>query len=319
MITDIRNIEVFENGSLDIEEYHSREGISSSGLNTIFEDCPAMYRHGHYESKSMHFGTASHAAILEPELFEKRYLRKVDESDFEECYTSDTKVKARLKELGVKGYSTKSGKELHEFALEFEPEMKILKLEIDRQSNDNPDRIIIPSDDFEMISRMRDCLFANPEYAEMVKGAFVETSIICEVKIKGAIDEWIKVKIRPDMITKKGVVPDYKTTRDVRPDHFGRLAFQQGYWLRQAFVTDVLAAVYGMNFRPALLAQGKIEPYIPQLYMMTEGQIQYGRMNYIDALITYSDCLRDNVWPSYSDGSMPLQTPDWIGNQMEDK
>jgi len=58
------------------DEYHASLGISKSGLDLI-ERSPAHYKNKKFNSKgtrAMMVGTAIHAAILEPERFEKEYI-----------------------------------------------------------------------------------------------------------------------------------------------------------------------------------------------------------------------------------------------------
>lgn len=63
------------------EVYHSLPGISKSGLDKINRS-PAHYRHGELTtSKAMEIGSALHAAILEPEVFEAQYLMLPDVAD----------------------------------------------------------------------------------------------------------------------------------------------------------------------------------------------------------------------------------------------
>ena len=59
------------------EAYHAGPGISKSGLWTIHSSTPAHYKFPKPREKKAHFdvGAAIHAAILEPELFEKEFVR----------------------------------------------------------------------------------------------------------------------------------------------------------------------------------------------------------------------------------------------------
>src|SRR5579863_9993179 len=63
---------------LDINEYHSSEGISSSGI-TLLIDCPKRYFHKYVDkgpgepTTAMELGSAVHMLVLEPELFDKTY------------------------------------------------------------------------------------------------------------------------------------------------------------------------------------------------------------------------------------------------------
>lgn len=63
-------------------DYHSSEGISKSGLDLIARS-PAHYRYGgkREATKAMSLGTATHAAILEPDAFAADYLVLRDAAD----------------------------------------------------------------------------------------------------------------------------------------------------------------------------------------------------------------------------------------------
>ena len=57
------------------EEYHSRPGISASGLKMIYKESVNKYlKRKPFESKSMALGTAVHSALLEPDEFSREYL-----------------------------------------------------------------------------------------------------------------------------------------------------------------------------------------------------------------------------------------------------
>ena len=396
-IIEIRNVQIFENGSLPNEDYHDQEkspGISSTGLLTIYDDCEAVFKYAEREpSAALDFGIASHAAMLEPELFDKEFVRDISKDDHEDMITSTVILKSKLKEAGVitlasdavklmreagalctaadikshlkevgikvltsaqlpeliaevtekcpdKTLFFADGKTLAELeseillllpnakvftfsddaagilaaARKFCPELKVydnLQAEL-REAN--PGKVIVKADDYDAIMKMRSVLFGQDYICDLLHEPYVETSILCEIKVTGC-DEWIPVKIRPDIITKDWYIPDYKTTRDVRPEAFGRLAHEAGYWLRQAFVSDVLDAALGVDSKPALLAQGKQSPFIPVWYNMTPQQIAVGREQYRNALVRYIKASVSDVWPAYADGPVDLGTPEYIAKK----
>tara|TARA_R110000868_G_scaffold119479_2_gene317167 strand:- start:7804 stop:8769 length:966 start_codon:yes stop_codon:yes gene_type:complete len=317
-ILDVRNVEVFNNGSLSNEDYHAREGISSTGVLTIASDCPAVYKYAERKpSKAMDFGTASHALMLEPEMFAAQFVRDISKNDYDAILSTQAEVKAWLKDAGIKGYSTKPIAELYEMVFASDPDVKILATEIEKHHKKFDGATFIKADDYDTLLKMHNAIFAYPAYAKVLRESSVECSVFCEIKIEGC-DDWIKVKVRPDIITKDLLVPDYKTTRDVRPEEFGRLAYYSGYWTRQAFVCDILSAVYKKDFKPSLLAQGSSSPYIPQMYMLNSDQVGHGRSEYHESLITYSNCLKTDVWPAYSDGPIELETPGYLNKQLFD-
>lgn len=68
------------------EEYHASEGISSTGIRKVIEGTPAHYK-AYLNKKpestpAMKLGTAIHEAILEPNIFEGKYVCKPDGMNF---------------------------------------------------------------------------------------------------------------------------------------------------------------------------------------------------------------------------------------------
>ena len=61
------------------EEYHAMPGASASRLNTMFKKSPAHMKHmiesPEEPTSAMIIGTATHSAILEPDLFQKEWGR----------------------------------------------------------------------------------------------------------------------------------------------------------------------------------------------------------------------------------------------------
>lgn len=316
MITDIKNIQIFPNGELDNNDYHGEkfsDHVSGSQLCVIHNDCPAVLKYGeNKESAALHFGIASHAAMLEPELFDSLFVRKIAKEDSDKYLTSDAAVKALLKSAGRTGYTTKPWSDLVIMAFECDENVSIFQVESILQEYNSIGKTLVKGDDYDQILIMRSTLFNDEANVELFKDSQFEMSIVCEVEVDG---QWNKVKIRPDIITKNCEVPDYKTTRDMCPEKFGNQAHNAGYWLKQAFVCDVLQAAYNQKFKAGLLAQGKSSPFITQLYWMTEQQIQVGREQYQFALKYYKNCVDTDNWPAYHDGATELVTPPYLAKR----
>lgn len=316
MITNIRNIQVHPNGELSNDDYHGpdyEDHASGSALYQLYSECPADFKFSEKEpTAALHFGTASHAAMLEPELFDKQFVRAISKEDDVNYLTSDAGIKKVIKDAGIPGYSNKQYSDLVIRALDIDPDVKIFNLECEIQFFECADKTLVKGEDFDNIMQMRKVLFADDDNVELFAGAAFEVSIICEIEIN---DTWHKVKIRPDIITKSGMVPDYKTTASMKPEDFARQAYYAGYWFKQAFVHDILCVAYDASFGMALLAQGKKSPFIPQLYMLSKEQLQVGREQYMSALSRFEHCKKTDVWPAYFDGAVELQTPDYIAKK----
>lgn len=318
MIEDIRNIKIYSRHEMTNEQYHEeKEHISTSGILKIADYCPAKWRFGEVdtESPALQFGTASHAAILEHDVFSEMFIRGIDKNE-SGMIASDTAAKSFLKDKGVKVKSGAPFSDLAKLCLDVDEDVKLFKLlEMNLEGKAiNKGLTIIKPDDYDTLMKMRDTVFNDESNVEMMEGASIESSLFCEIMINGV---WIKVKIRPDIITSDCCVPDYKTTRDIRPEEFGRLAYNQGYWMKQAFVCDVLNAAYDnmRDFKPQLFAQEKDAPYIYQVYNLTDEQIKVGREQYTMALRQYQICKDADAWPAYADGPIDLPTPEYIANR----
>jgi len=328
MITNIRNLKTFKPSELDNEEYHGEQYadyVSGSNLHLLFTECPAALKYGeHTESAALHFGTASHAAMLEPDEFDKYFVKAISKDDYE--ISSDAAIKAKLKAMGMTGYSTKKYPDLVTMLLSVDPDAKIFSLEswiqeaeckangiilVKNTTVKSPNGTERPGD-YDMIMQMRKTLFANSDNVELFKDALFETSFMCEIEVDG---QWHKVKIRPDIITKCGMVPDYKTTAFMNPEKFAKQAHDAGYWFKMAFTCDILSAVYDYRLKAALLCQGKKAPHIYQLYNLTDDQLQIGREQYQSALRQHKSCSVNDSWPAYFDGPVELPTPAWLAKQ----
>jgi hypothetical protein len=86
---------------LSITEYHSSEGISSSGI-TLLIDCPKRYFHKYVEkapsepTTAMELGSAVHMLVLEPELFNKTYYLMRESCDLRTKAGKEALAKAEL-------------------------------------------------------------------------------------------------------------------------------------------------------------------------------------------------------------------------------
>lgn len=142
-----------EKKSMPESDYHATEAMSVSQLKQ-FIDSPSKweYRRDHNpETKAMQIGTAFHAAILTPDVFESNYI----------C---EPKIDRR----------TKEGKEK---AMVFEA--------------DNANKIILPEHDFITISEMRDRLMRIEMIKHIVKNGTAESSFFFQrdgIDCKARID-----------------------------------------------------------------------------------------------------------------------------------
>jgi len=309
-----RNIEIYNRENLTNEEYHSgahNKFLSGSYLHKLFSDCPAAAEYGeHKDSKALHFGTATHTAFLEPEEFEKEYYRIPCAEDYPDALPTDTAIKAFLKSLGVKGYTTKKGVELYSLVTQCEPNKRCLADIVTINTLENEGKEGLPAKTFDQVMLMRDTLLADPENTKLTSG-HIEVSLFGEISLDDG-ETWNKVKVRLDMLNEESQITDYKTTGDASPEEFGKAAHRFGYWLKMALQYDLSCAYIGTPLpMPILLAQSKNSPYIAQAYRMTQEQIETGREQYQSAIKVYNSCKQNGFW-AYGGGVMELSTPPWV-------
>ncbi len=155
-----------------IEEYHSEDGLSASGVNLML-DCPRRYHHrymtrtGHdvADTQAMAIGRAVHMLSLEPKLFEKTFVVQTEPFD----------------------RRTKVGKEGYELFRKWAAGRSILR-----------------PDDFQQISGMADAIATHPIWSRFKDGS-VEHSIYWDHQ------DSIRLRSRPDYFTQDLII-DLKTT-----------------------------------------------------------------------------------------------------------
>jgi len=96
------------------------------------------------------------------------------------------------------------------------------------------------------------------------------------------------------------VVVDLKSTDDASPQGVRRSIKKYGYDFQAAFYTDGLfQSSGGVRHEFIFLFTEKKAPYLSAAYVLTPEDIQHARARYREALITYRECLKTDVWPGY--------------------
>jgi len=125
------------------------------------------------------------------------------------------------------------------------------------------------------------------------------------------LETGVKVKVRPDKLTNKGVVVDYKTTLDASPAGFAKSVVNFGYHRQAALYLDV-ARLAGIEVGKFLfICVEKSAPYLVAVYELEESAIELGRKLNNKALSDYSIALDRGEWKGYSDNIEILKLPAW--------
>lgn len=303
---------MFDSCELSNEDYHGPEyadHISGSNIAAVLEKSPAHLKYAERkESKALHFGTAMHCAILEPDVYEQEFICDISKDDYPEALTSDAAIKSWLKARGVTGYSAKKTPELIEMVRDTGEGVEIwseIKSKFDGQAEG---KTIVSKGDFEKIELMRQTITGYyPDYFK---------SFVPEISLVGSLDG-IKVKVRLDMIYTDSNgdewIIDLKSCQSAEPEKFGRDAHKLHYYEKMTLQHDCFAVAFGRE--PAgviLLAQEKEYPFIPQAYVMTVEQLAEGYENYQTGMRIINDCMERDSWPAYGGGVKELSTPGYV-------
>ena len=316
---------VYTREELSNEAYHSEnEHISGSSLVEIIQGSPAKwkFKQRNNDSKALKFGTLSHTYILEGDMFDKEYLRATDLDAIDGLITSQTGLSAALKKVGVAGTSGKDYSELVEMMYRSGEDWPVKWL-IEQQESAQAlveGKELVSAADYDKVVAMREVLCNIPAYDKIVNSETAQKELSIFGEILG-----VGVKIRIDHIDViDGVVriTDYKTTTDASPDGFGKSAFSHGYLAKMALQRDLFVKAFNEKRKVVvgLLAQEKVEPYLPMLYTLTDEQLRIGRLQYLEALATYKKCKELDIWPGYSNGitEQELLVPEWALKQYKE-
>ena len=316
---------VYTREELSNEDYHAEtEHISGSSLVEIIQGSPAKwkFKQRNNDSEALKFGTLSHCMILEQDVFDMEYLRATDLDAIEGLITSQAGLSAALKKVGVAGTSGKGYSELVEMMYRSGEDWPVKWL-IEQQESAQAlveGKELVSAADYDKVVAMREVLCNIPAYNAIVNSdtAQKELSIFGEILGVG-----VKIRIdHVDVIDGVVMINDYKTTADASPEGFGKSAFSHGYLAKMALQRDLFVKVFNEKRKVVvgLLAQEKVEPYLPMRYTLTDEQLRIGRLQYLEALATYKKCKELDIWPGYSNGitEQELLVPEWALKQYKE-
>ena len=261
------------------EEYHAMPGASASRLNTMFKKSPAHMKHmiesPEEPTSAMIIGTATHSAILEPDLFQKEWGR-LPEGDGRSKAIKDAKA-ALSRQFG------------HDH---------ILKAEV-----------------YDNIIGMRESVLGNEVAADLLGEANTEVSSYWTdeqsgVKCKARIDalpyqdsDWGYCLV------------DVKTTTDASEREFQRSVLNFGYHRQAAhYLASTSDKVFDRN-RFIFICVEKAPPHCMAIYELDPDALELARSELDHILGVWSECEGIDDWPSYPEGIQELALPGWAYTQ----
>lgn len=290
---------------LDISntDYHGGPGISKSQMDRLARSPLHLIDHESESSDSMDLGTAVHAAVLEPDQFEKDYALPF-ELPPGALVTLD-QIKARLVELG--GKPARSRDETIDRLLAVDPQAPVIEVLQERHARG---RAMLDSPTWNKVRRMRDALFAHEDAGPLLSAPGLaeasaywidpETGVLC--------------RCRPDkVLTGTGILADLKTTRDASLKEFSRSAGKLRYWVQDPFYRDGWEAAGGEPIDTFLfITVESTRPHAVAVYELPRKDLIKGRREYRRLLRIYANCRAANHWPGYPSGIQALDIPPYL-------
>ena len=277
MFDDLRNF-------IDIsaEEYHAdKEILGHSALVEILKS-PKHYYHRisnpHVPTASLEFGTALHAALLEPERFAETYIvsPKFDRR------TKEGKADAAAWEEAHKG------------------------------------AVSVDEAELKKLQGMQKAVLEHSGAKKLLSKCYVEMSYFwtdedtgfqCRVR-----PDVLALDDQGDVIA----AIDVKSTSNASKDKFQKSVMDYGYDLNAAFYSDAIERAIGRRVPYYFLAVESAEPYGVALYKAGQSMLDVGRDKYRSALQLLQWCRENDRWPSYQPfGEFEdLEIPEWYARRL---
>lgn len=295
---------------LSNEDYHKDEATGSSGIRE-YRNNPALYyaayvdprgREERKETKNQSLGTHAHVSLLEPEKFENDYLVSPTEA---------------VVNKGKKNEAMKPMNKAHS-------DWDVFVAECEKK-NKKP----ILWKDYEDAFFMTAQIMNDPLAKACLSGkGRNECSFFVKDKTTG-----IMLKARPDRVVDlqglggyRYVIVDYKTTGlNIEEDIQSKYAYGDSErFIQAAFHTGVVEDLCNIKIDAIIyVTQMQKWPHLVQCYELEREDIDLGSKLINKAIIGYTDekgvyrkglaeCIKDNVWPSYTGGIKKYVRPTWF-------
>jgi hypothetical protein len=275
---------------MSMTDYLAIEAMSASGIELIRRS-PAHFRFAQQNppkpTPAMIEGSALHTALLEPHLFEGRYiaLGQCDgiKKDGQRCgYQASV----------YRGFSSYCG--THDPS-KGEPMADGIE--------------VITEDALERIGGIRHSILAHPEASRFFAGQ--GQSELVGVWLDEQSGVLCKIRLDRD-IGRAAIHCDIKTTgTSAETDAFARQVGRLGYARKCAFYRRGMAALGKPAIGSVLIAVEAQKPHCCQAFLLDEGDIA-GFQPEIDRLLgVYRECLDTGVWSGYPTGLRHLKLMPW--------
>lgn len=274
----------FETGlypGIPFDRYSSVAAVNVSNLKEMARSAlHYRYRCEHQkETKAFAMGRAAHAAILEPERFDRQWVVWDQMTDA-----------GRLR--------PRTGKDYEAFV----------------RANDG--RAIMKPDEYRFAIAVRSAVRAKPAARKYLRAGQPEVAMFwsdaeTRVTCKGRVD-WIT---RIDGVE---TIVGLKTTADLSPRTFSQQAARLLYYLQWAYYYDGYSTITGKEPRMVEIAVEGEPPHDVVVYIIPPEVIEFGREEYRSLLVKLRDCEQLKQWPGRADNEVLFELPAYLKQDDDD-
>ena len=294
-------------------DYHAHKALGHSSLLKLLRS-PAHYQEyintTHEASAAQAFGTAVHAAILEPAVFEGEYV-VFDEAQLVGTLQSVDDYKAAADALGIKVGKMK--KDDLKVAIKATDTESKFKFRDDAIAELYAGKIVLDIDQMASIQAIKRNISNHAGASLRLARGHAELSGFWIDQETG-----VECKIRPDFLVLDSegsivAILDVKTTRDASMSGFVKSVVNFGYDVQAAYYTDGLKQIIGREVPFLFLAIENDGPHSVALYRADSEMLEAGRKKYRAGLLTKKWCEDNQVWPGYQSGDEEelISLPRW--------
>lgn len=284
---------------ISMADYLALPHMSASRLEAMRRS-PRWYRHQltapKKTSDALERGTALHLLLLEPALYESRYV--IAEPCAALLKSGDRKGQACGSPglFQVAGIGWACGRHVRGDD-ELQTEAEVISKEIDAQ-----------------VRGMAKAVKEHPRALSLFQGrGDVEATVIFEDPETGVL-----CKIRPDrLVERAGMYVALKTARDATVHAFPKAAENLGYFRSLAFYRRGLRAAGWPYSGTAVLAVESEPPFDPVPYLVEESDLDSADREVSRLLRRFKDCEAENYWPGHAPEFIGLRRPPWATKEEE--
>lgn len=294
-------------------DYHRSDALGHSALLKLLRS-PEHYQSyittPHEGTAAMAFGTALHAAVLEPDAFAAEYA-VFDESLLEGTLQSLDDYKAAAEALGIK--TGKMKKDEIKSAVKAADIESRFKFRDDVQAELNKGKIVLSTEHMAAITTIQSKISKHPGASRRLAHGVAELSGFWVDPETG-----VNCKFRPDwlVMNEQGEIEailDVKSTKDASIAGFSKSIANYGYDVQAAYYTDGLKQIIGKEVPFLFLAIENDAPYSVAMYRADQQMLDIGRKKYRAGLAIMQWCQREQQWPGYqtTDEEESISLPFW--------